>query len=232
LAQSRARRKARIRSQAGYALITVLFFLMLLIVAAMSQAPSVVGQIRRDREMELVNRGAQYARAIKKFYRKFGRYPMNIEQLENTNQIRFLRKRYKDPVTGEDFRLLHFGEVSLTPKSPGAATNPGIPAANLAGASSGSKDTKKIGGGPIVGVASTSEQTAMMEFNKKTKYNEWEFVYDPSIDRGGLIKGPYNGQPGLGSGSATFGSPLTGGQQQGAPQQPATQQTPQAESPR
>ena len=37
-------------------------------------------------------------------------YPSTIEQLENTNRMRFLRHRYKDPFTGkDDWRMLHAG---------------------------------------------------------------------------------------------------------------------------
>jgi hypothetical protein len=46
-----------------------------------------------------------------------------------------------------------------------------------------------------VGVASTSKKTGLHEFNHKKKFNEWQFVYDPSTDRGGLITTPY--QPAL-----------------------------------
>ena len=45
--------------------------------------------MKRDREEEMIHRGTEYARAVKKYYKKFGRYPANLEQLENTNQIRF-----------------------------------------------------------------------------------------------------------------------------------------------
>jgi type II secretory pathway pseudopilin PulG len=69
--------------------------------------------IKRDREEEMIHRGVQYSRAIRAYYKKFGRYPATIENLENTNQMRFLRKRYKDPITGKDFKLLHFGEAKM-----------------------------------------------------------------------------------------------------------------------
>ena len=36
-----------------------------------------VQQMKRDREEEMIHRGTEYARAIKKFYKKFGRYPAN-----------------------------------------------------------------------------------------------------------------------------------------------------------
>ena len=74
-------------------------------------APAIATQIRRDREDELIHRGNEYRKAIRKYFRKFGRYPSKIEDLENTNNMRFLRKRYKDPVTGQDFKLIHYGEA-------------------------------------------------------------------------------------------------------------------------
>jgi hypothetical protein len=63
---------------------------------------------QRDREELLIDRGTQYQRAIQVFYRKFSRYPTDLDALENTNNIRFLRRRFKDPMTGEDnWRLIH-----------------------------------------------------------------------------------------------------------------------------
>jgi hypothetical protein len=44
-------------------------------------------------------------------------------------------------------------------------------------------------------VVSTSKKDGIREFNHKKKYSEWNFVYDPSSDRGGLIKSP--NQPAL-----------------------------------
>jgi hypothetical protein len=55
-----------------------------------------------------------------------------------------------------------------------------------------------VGGAPIVGVQSTSKKTSILEFNNKNHYNEWQFVYDPTFDRGGLIRGPYNGTSNVG----------------------------------
>ncbi len=75
--------------------------------------PTITFEIKRDREEEMIHRGVQYSRAIRAYYKKFNRYPMKIEDLENTNQMRFLRKRYKDPLPGKDFKLLHFGEVKM-----------------------------------------------------------------------------------------------------------------------
>ena len=62
------------------------------------------------KEELLVSRGDQYKRAVKLFVRKVGRFPNSIDELENTNRMRFLRHRYDDPLTGkDDWRLIHAG---------------------------------------------------------------------------------------------------------------------------
>jgi type II secretory pathway pseudopilin PulG len=125
-APSAARRR---QHESGYLLLAVLLMMAFMIIAATIAAPRVVQQIKRDREEEMIHRGTEYARAIKKYYKKFGRYPANLEQLDNTNQIRFLRKRYKDPLTKDGkWKLLNYGNMA-TLLNPAA---PGTPAAALA----------------------------------------------------------------------------------------------------
>ena len=61
---------------------------------------------------------------------------------------------------------------------------------------SGDKLSSQVfGGGPIVGVASTSKAQTIREFNHKNHYDKWQFIYDPTMDRGGLITTP--AQPAL-----------------------------------
>ena len=98
----------------GYVLITLILFVALLAIGLTALAPVIAQQVKRDREEELIHRGTQYSRAIKHYMKKFTRYPTRIEDLENTNNVRFLRKRYKDPITGKDFKLLHMGEVQMS----------------------------------------------------------------------------------------------------------------------
>src|SRR5580698_6831980 len=103
----------------GYILIAVLFLAVMVLIALSIAAPKMAASIERDRELELQHRGKQYVRAIKLYYKKFGAYPPNMEALEKTSEIRYLRKRYKDPVTGKDeWHLIHFGE-NKTPTAMG-----------------------------------------------------------------------------------------------------------------
>src|ERR1700687_5939623 len=122
-------------SERGYILLMLMLFVALLAIAAGALAPSIAFRVRRDREEEMIHRGVQYSRALRRFVKKTGRYPTRLEELENTNNIRFLRRRYKDPITGKDFKLLHVGEVQLTSAAgiAGAAAL-GANAAGIAGA--------------------------------------------------------------------------------------------------
>ena len=117
--------------QAGYVLLAVMFTLTLMLVAMAIEAPRIAQQIKREREEELVHRGKDYATAVKRFVHKNGgRYPLSVEQLENTNHIRFLRKKYKDPITGEsDWKMVHVGEAQVNipaPKGIAGTNNPGL----------------------------------------------------------------------------------------------------------
>jgi type II secretory pathway pseudopilin PulG len=108
--------KPETKTEGGYLLLTVLVMVFLVLLALAVAAPRVAKQIQRDKEQEAIQRGLQYKRAIRLYYKKFGAYPSDVKQLENTNQIRFLRKRYKDPLTGQDdWRLIHMGEAKVPP---------------------------------------------------------------------------------------------------------------------
>jgi type II secretory pathway pseudopilin PulG len=96
----------------GYILIAVIFLAVMILIALSVAAPKVAADIQRDREIELMHRGKQFQRAIQLYFKKFGTYPPTMEALEKQNEIRFLRKRYKDPMTGKDeWHLIHFGEA-------------------------------------------------------------------------------------------------------------------------
>ena len=129
LLSSQFRRTSSRQSEQGYILLLLLLTVCIMTIMVATAVTTIKFQIRRDREEEMVHRGVQYTRAIRAYYRKFNRFPAKIEDLENTNQLRFLRKRYKDPITGKDFKILHVGDVQTTSN---VALQGGIPATNLA----------------------------------------------------------------------------------------------------
>lgn len=110
----------------GYMLLGVMLALTLLLMAMAVEAPRIAQQIKRQKEEELVHRGKDYATAVKRFVHKNGgRYPVSVEQLEDTNHIRFLRKRYKDPTTGEsNWKMVHVGEAEIKIAAPNPGLNP------------------------------------------------------------------------------------------------------------
>ena len=98
------------RPQQGYILLVLLLFLTLLSIGMLVVMEGVEFEIRRDREEELIHRGVEYSRAVRKYVKQFGRYPTSIAALENSNNLRFLRKRYKDPISKGDFKVLYYGD--------------------------------------------------------------------------------------------------------------------------
>jgi type II secretory pathway pseudopilin PulG len=123
-------------SQRGYMLISLMLIFALMAVALLAVLPSMKQQVQRDREEELCHRGTMYMRAIQHFYKKVGRYPTSVEELENSNHIRYLRKRYKDPMSWDsqahkerDFKLMHMQDILLNngPVLGGAPTPGGSP---------------------------------------------------------------------------------------------------------
>jgi hypothetical protein len=117
------------RGEKGYALLFV--FLMAAIVALFlyEQLPRVAFESERDKEQLLIDRGEQYKRAIQLYVIALKKYPSKIEDLENTNEKRYLRQRYIDPMTGKDeWRLIHVNAAgvltdSLVQKPPGTDAN-------------------------------------------------------------------------------------------------------------
>ena len=108
-------RRAKAGPESGYAMLLVFLMAAMIAIALYNEMPRVAFEAQRAKEQLLIERGEQYKRAIQLFVRKMSRYPATIEELESTNNIRFLRKRYVDPMTGKDkWRLIHINGGVLT----------------------------------------------------------------------------------------------------------------------
>ena len=106
-------------SEEGYVLVAVVFMTVALVLALAVAVPRMREEIQRDREIETMQRGKQYIRAVQLYYRKFHAYPPSIDALVKTNDIRFLRKKYVDPTTGKDeWKPVMFGQ-NKTPQAMG-----------------------------------------------------------------------------------------------------------------
>lgn len=205
-----ARRRVR-RQERGYALFFVCFLAAVMIIATWAVVPDIITQARRQKEEEMIWRGEQYARAVRLYYRKNGRFPQSLEDLSKSrNQIRFLRQEYKDPFNTKDgkWRLLYIGPngqiigsvknsalgaFNLAGGAPRLSDRPGteqrpVPNAppSKSGASAGaSGGTGTVFGGNIIGVGSTIDRKSLKVYRDGITYREWEFYWDPTADRGG-----------------------------------------------
>src|SRR6476469_3444537 len=93
----------------GFMMVALLISIAIMAVAMSVALPAWSTMARREREAELVFRGEQYARAIALFQRRYaGAYPPNIDVLVTE---RFLRKRFKDPITDDDFQTIAVGQA-------------------------------------------------------------------------------------------------------------------------
>jgi hypothetical protein len=153
--------------QQGYVLVVLLLFVALLSIGLLATVEKIDFQIKRDREEELIHRGVQYSRAIRRFIKTVGRYPVSIEELEGKNDIRFLRKRYKDPITGKDFHFLHMEDVAYM-SAPGL--KPAIKGAAL-----------QTPPQPIVGAPEVGEPNAGSGGEESSRREEANRVSDPSV---------------------------------------------------
>ena len=94
----------------GFALLIVFVMAAAISIGLYMELPRSVFESQRAKEETLFDRGEQYKMGIKRYYTKFQRYPNTIEELEQTNGTRYLRRRYKDPFTGkDDWKILKFG---------------------------------------------------------------------------------------------------------------------------
>jgi type II secretory pathway pseudopilin PulG len=161
---------------------------------------------QREKEAELVFRGEQYARAIGLLQRKLGPgvTPPNLDVLV---EQRFLRRKYKDPITGEDFLPILQGQAPAAPGA-GASDTPGAtppPGARGAGPPPGGRGgPPQTPGGPgargavggIVGVVSRSPDRSIRLYNGRDRYNQWQFIFVPQAQAPGQPAADAPGGPG------------------------------------
>ena len=141
--------------QCGYT-----YLALLLVVAIMGAAMAAAGTLwhtaqMREKERELLYVGDQYRKAIQLYHVHANQYPRELAHLlkdpRTADVQRYLRKLYRDPVTGKN----EWGII-------------------------------KAPDGGIAGVYSLSDASPLKtanfpkdypEFEGKTKYSEWKFVY-------------------------------------------------------
>ena len=157
------------RSEAGFTFIgaLVIVVVMGIMLGAIGQSVSVI--MKREREKELIFRGLQYRDAIERWSKK-GVPLKDLKDLveptvsnnASASKDRFLRKLYKDPITGGEWKTL---------------PTPPDPVQGIWGVASKSSDEPfKQGDFPEV----------IKDFKGATKYSDWEFVFKKTPTGGPL----------------------------------------------
>jgi type II secretory pathway pseudopilin PulG len=202
------------QGQQGYAMAALLVALAVMSVLMSAVLPAWRHQAQREKEAELIFRGEQYVRAISLWERRHGpgTRPPNVDVLVDQ---RFLRKKYKDPMTPDgEFQLLFAGVNPPAgapgggrggqPTAPGGSPQPPITFGPTEGA--GFLTGAGGRGGGLHGVVSKSRETAIriypppgrqvpgMQSGEGRRYNEWLFVHAGAAAAPG--GGPTAPQPG------------------------------------
>ena len=222
---------SRWRNEQGYAMAALLVMLAVMAVLMSVAMPVWRQQARREKEAELIFRGEQYARAIALYNFKMGpqgqraggsMYPPSIDVLVDG---RYLRKKYKDPMTKDgEFVVI----PATAPTMPGVQGGPpqtgqqppqtgpqrgpqtgpqrGQPQSGfqpspfqspqLAGPQRGSTPGgQQLAIGGIRGVRSKSEENSLRSYRGQTRYDQWLFVSDNIRRPGGMPNAPGQNGP-------------------------------------
>lgn len=163
----------------GYTLIVCVMAVTLLSIAVATALPLMSGQIKREKEAELVFRGLQYAEAIRVYQRRFGRPPTMLSELMDTRP-RSIRQLWKDPMTEDGSWVI----LVSSPQGGGNAANPNDQGGDIQEVEAGGAEGEDPNGpapqpvGPIIGVRSRSDKSGMRTFFESEGYASWRFTVD------------------------------------------------------
>jgi type II secretory pathway pseudopilin PulG len=173
-------------TERGFAMAGLLVAIALLSLALSVAMPTWKTMAQREKEEELIWRGQQYDRAIQ-LYRKKNAAP-GAPSVEKLVEGRFLRKKYKDPITNGDFELIGVSQAGNAP---------------------GVQQPQRGFGQLIGGVRSKSKAKSLRVLNGRSVYSDWQFTYVP-WKPGGQPTTPGGAQaPGARPGTSPGGRPGT-----------------------
>ncbi|MEZ5420134.1 MAG: hypothetical protein R2708_22710 [Vicinamibacterales bacterium] len=186
-------------------------------------------QAQREREEEYLFRAREYARGVMKWQHKYGAsFPPTLDVLV---EQRFVRRKYKDPLTGQDFNPVYSTAGPGQQPGVGSAGGTTTPGQIATGTSTlGSGGTATLGqtggtsstgqqpatpGAPVIGVVSKSKGNSIKVYNGRTRYDQWAVTYQDIRPGKGLppdllqaMNAAAAGQAGAAGGG--FGQPVGG----------------------
>lgn len=163
-------------SSAGFTYLAVLMMVVIMGIILGAVGESMYMVMKREREEELLFRGEQIRYAIERWNNQPGKQATPLRELKDLLKdprslanVRYLRRLYKDPMTGEDF-------VPITD-----------PLLGIIGVRSASEEEPaRKANFPLVTELNKGVQRTDIykRFEGKTKYSEWEFTYGQTAQAG------------------------------------------------
>lgn len=99
--------------ESGFALLFIYLLAAAIAILLYIELPRAAFEAQREKELLLIDRGEEYRKAVEKFItyqQKLSggmQYPKDKDALEKLNNVRFLRRKYIDPITRkDDWRLV------------------------------------------------------------------------------------------------------------------------------
>jgi type II secretory pathway pseudopilin PulG len=214
------------RSDRGFVMVALLVGMSVAAIWMAAALPAWRQQTQRQREEDLIFRGEQYARAIVLFQDKNrGALPPSIDVLVSGH---YLRKKWKDPVTNDEFIPLGNG-VGVPGNAQPQGSTPGTGQTPARGGQPVGGQTPGRGGptgfvpvpgtsqqgqaAGITGVRSKSTATSIKVYQNQQQYSLWPF--DAAIMRGRMGRLPQQQQPGGNQPGGRPGGPGNQGTQPG-----------------
>jgi type II secretory pathway pseudopilin PulG len=196
----------QLECERGYAMAALLVALAIMAILLSIAMPVWRHEAQREKEAELVFRGEQYARAIALFRFKNANIPNAFPaSIDSLVEGRFLRKKYKDPMTKDgEFALIGLGSAQPGLNQP--------PAQGGRGGSPTQPQGQQVVPG-MTGVRSKSEQTSIRSYRGATRYDQWQFTFNVANRPGGAM--PMANSPDGRGGNAPPGANFPGGVQPG-----------------
>ena len=181
-------RARRLSDDQGYLMVALLVAMSVMAIMMSAALPAYHTIAQREKEAELVFRGEQIARAIGLYQRRVANAP--VPSIDFLVENRYLRKKYKDPITNDDFEPLTSGSggapgdvgvgalvqqmQQVQSQLQQAQGRAGGAAQGRGGAAAQGRGGAVVGG--IVGVTSKSPLKSMRLYNDRDTYNQWIFM--------------------------------------------------------
>jgi type II secretory pathway pseudopilin PulG len=153
----------------GYALVALIVAMTVMLILMLTALPAWRYVMKNERELELIFRQEEIARAVKRYQAKHNQaLPVSLDVLIQT---KMLRRKYKNPLS-PDGRWHYVRQNEAVLPGTNTPTPKPTPSPAFAWSTSGPA-AQETAPGPFIGVRATSTDKALRVVNGREAYNEW-----------------------------------------------------------